>query len=300
VEFSLAHFSDVHLGPLPRGAILKDFALKRVIGGLSWNWHRRHIHLPEVAAALRADILSVNPNHIAFTGDLTNIAAESEFIQGQKWLNEFGDGNLISFTPGNHDAYVPIAWDKSIGRLSPYMTSDMRQAEAFPYVRLRRNIALIGLNTAQPQNYLAAGGTVGPEQRQRLAETLRSLHERGFYRVVMIHHPPAPGLATPIRALSDAAEMKTLLETVGAELVLHGHNHEKSLNFLENKNGQIPVVGVPSASMTKTSQHDIAAWNFYSISRSKSQWHTKVKIRCWNADIKMMQDQDAFDLPPRT
>jgi 3',5'-cyclic AMP phosphodiesterase CpdA len=300
VDFTLAHLSDVHLGPLPRGAMLNDFAFKRIIGALSWKWHRRHIHLPEVAAALRADIQAASPNHIAFTGDLTNIAAESEFIQGEKWLNEFGDGNLISFTPGNHDAYVPISWDRTIGRLNAYMASDMRQNESFPFVRLRRNIALIGLNTAQPQKLFSAGGAVGSAQRERLADQLRTLRERGFYRVVMIHHPPAPGLALPVRALSDAAEMKDLLESEGAELVLHGHNHEHSLNFLESKFGQIPIVGVPSASMTKTSQHDIAAWNLYSITRSKSQWHTNVKIRQWNADKKKMENQNAFDLPPRS
>jgi 3',5'-cyclic AMP phosphodiesterase CpdA len=280
--------------------MLNDFAFKRIIGALSWKWHRRHIHLPEVATALRADIQAASPNHIAFTGDLTNIAAESEFIQGERWLKDFGDGNLISFTPGNHDAYVPISWDRTIGRLNAYMSSDMRQTESFPFVRLRRNIALIGLNTAQPQKLLSAGGAVGPAQRQRLADQLRTLRERGFYRVVMIHHPPAPGLALPIRSLSDAAEMKDLLESEGAELVLHGHNHEHSLNFLESKFGQIPIVGVPSASMTKTSQHDIAAWNLYSITRSKSQWHTNVKIRQWNADIKQMENQNAFDLPPRS
>jgi 3',5'-cyclic AMP phosphodiesterase CpdA len=280
--------------------MLNDFAFKRIIGALSWKWHRRRIHLPEVAAALRADIQAASPNHIAFTGDLTNIAAESEFIQGEKWLNEFGDGNLISFTPGNHDAYVPISWDRTIGRLNAYMASDMRQNESFPFVRLRRNIALIGLNTAQPQKLFSAGGAVGSAQRERLADQLRTLRERGFYRVVMIHHPPAPGLALPVRALSDAAEMKDLLESEGAELVLHGHNHEHSLNFLESKFGQIPIVGVPSASMTKTSQHDIAAWNLYSITRSKSQWHTNVKIRQWNADKKKMENQNAFDLPPRS
>ena len=141
---------------------------------------------------------------------------------------------------------------------------------------------------------------MGSDQRQRLAAALRSLQQRGFYRVVLIHHPPAPGLAKKIRALSDAVEVKAILETEGAELVLHGHNHKRSLNFLESKSGRIPIVGVPSASMANTHRHDMAAWNLYTIARSKGTWQTKVSIRNWNAEKKLMQDQDAFELPSRS
>jgi 3',5'-cyclic AMP phosphodiesterase CpdA len=284
---------------MPRGAILQNFAAKRVMGGLSWLWHRRHIHKPEIAAALRADILNAKPNHIAFTGDLVNIAAEQEFVQGANWMREFGDGNLISFTPGNHDAYVPISWDKSLGQFEAHMTSDLRQADAFPFIRMRRNIALIGVNGACRQSFFAAGGTVGPDQRSRLSAALKSLRERGFYRVVMIHHPPAPGLAKSIRSLTDAAELGVILETEGAELVVHGHNHERSLTLLDGRGGKIPIIGVPSASMTKTRQHDIAAWNLYTIERAKGQWKTKVSIRNWDAANSKMQDLETFELPPR-
>jgi 3',5'-cyclic AMP phosphodiesterase CpdA len=299
VRFSLAHLSDVHLGPLPPGAMLANFALKRIVGGLSWNWHRRKLHLPEIAAALRDDIKIAKPNHVAFTGDLLNIAALGEFTRGVKWLNDFGDGNFISFTPGNHDAYVDVPWQSGLAQFAPYMTSDIRQDAAFPFVRLRRNIALIGVNGACAQTIFRAGGTVGPEQRSRLASLLKSLQERGFYRVVMIHHPPAPGLAHPMRALSDAAELKSVLEDEGAELVLHGHNHRRSLIMLESKRGTIPVIGVPSASMTADPKHEPAAWNRYDITRAKGRWHTHVTIRQWDTTTRAMKDHDELDLPPR-
>jgi 3',5'-cyclic AMP phosphodiesterase CpdA len=299
VTFSLAHLSDVHLGPLPPGATFENFALKRIIGGISWNMRRHKIHLPEIASAVRADILAAKPHHVAFTGDLINIAAKAEFVQGATWLNDFGASNFISFTPGNHDAYVPVKWEDGLAHFAPYMTSDMRQEFPFPFIRLRRNVALIGVNGACKQNLFKAGGTVGAEQRTRLSAALRSLQERGFYRVVMIHHPPAPGISSSLRALTDAAELKKILETEGAELVLHGHNHERSITMLEGKGGQIPVIGVPSASMSANSHHDVAAWNRYDISRTKGKWHTKISIRQWNADTKLMQDADTFNLSPR-
>ncbi len=300
MSFTLAHLSDVHLGPLPSGSTFENFALKRVIGGLSWNFSRRKLHLPEVAKAIRDDILNADPTHVAFTGDLVNIAASREFTQGAAWLKDFGSGDLISFTPGNHDAYVHVSWQTGLGQFEPHMTSDMKQDANFPFIRLRRNVALIGINSASKQNLFRAGGAVGPAQRNRLAASLRDLKARGFYRVVMIHHPPGVALAHPLRALTDAAEMQAILIEEGAELVLHGHNHERSLVLLDGKDGKIPVIGVPSASMIDTKRHDVAAWNKYEISRSLGKWQTTVSIRQWNPATKSMTDGDKFALPPRS
>jgi 3',5'-cyclic AMP phosphodiesterase CpdA len=243
--------------------------------------------------------LAANPSHVAFTGDLINIAAAGEFIQGANWLKDFGTSDFISFTPGNHDAYVPVPWDEGLAHFASYMTSDMRQNDPFPFIRMRRNIALIGVNGACKQGLFRAGGTVGQDQRKRLSDALRSLHERGFYRAVMIHHPPAPGLAHPLRSLTDAPELKSILESEGAELVLHGHNHVPSLTMLEGKGGKIPIIGVPSASMTANSKHHVAAWNRYDILRAKGQWHTEVTIRQWDGSTNTVKDADHFNLPPR-
>jgi 3',5'-cyclic AMP phosphodiesterase CpdA len=292
LAFTLAHFSDVHLAPLPKRAAFENFSLKRLIGGASWHFDRRKFHKAEMANALRADILAAKPNHVAFTGDLVNIAAQSEFRQGLQWLQQFGDGDFLSFTPGNHDAYVNVPWAKGLGLFEQYMSSDMRVEAPFPFIRLRRNVALIGVNGACPQSLFRAGGTVGEAQRQRLATALQSLGERGFYRVVMIHHPPAPGLSHPLRSLSDAPDLKTLLEKHGAELVVHGHNHVQSLSYI----GSIPVVGVPSASMSPSGHHHPAAWNSYGITRGKGSWKTDVKTRQWNAGISAFEDTKTFSL----
>ena len=159
--FKLAHFSDVHLGPLPDGAVFSNFSPKRLIGALSWTFDRRKKHLPEIAAALVEDIKNTKPDHVAFTGDLVNIAAIAEFEQAARWLQKIGPADWLSFTPGNHDAYVKVPWGKSLGLLENYMSSDMKQDQRFPFVRLRRNIALIGVNGAIPQSLSRAGGTVG-------------------------------------------------------------------------------------------------------------------------------------------
>lgn len=281
---------------MPKGAVLRDFAFKKIIGAASWHMNRKHHHLPEIAIALRADILAADADHIAFTGDLVNISSAAEFDQGLQWLKGFGASDFVSFTPGNHDAYVALPPAKGLGKFASYMTNEAANDLSFPFIRLRRNVALIGINAACPQFLLGAGGTVGTEQLHKLGSSLKALRDRGFYRLVMIHHPPAPGLTTPIRSLSDAEELAAVLMKHGAELVVHGHNHERSFTELSSEVGKIPVIGVPSASMAPGGHHPAAAWNRYDIERHKGTWKTHVRIRNWNAEEKSFIDGDSFTL----
>jgi 3',5'-cyclic AMP phosphodiesterase CpdA len=299
VSFVLAHFSDLHLGPLPRGAALQYFALKRLIGAVNWHTSRRKIHDSKIAALLINDVQNLKPDHVAFTGDLVNIAARDEFAIGAKWLREAGRNDWISFVPGNHDAYVPIDWVDGLGHLAPFMTSDMQVngavvtpqlATPFPYVRLRRNVAIIGLSSAVPQSLFSACGEGGHAQFEALRNVLTLLRERGFYRAVMIHHPPLPNLAPTHKALIDAASLQEIIADCGAELIMHGHNHRPMMQTLEGRNGRTLIVGVASGSSTGIGHHAPASWNRYEIMRAKNQWSTKVTTRVWHAKERQFYD----------
>jgi len=306
LALTLAHLSDVHLGPLPKSAAWKDFALKRVVGTLSWKLNRHKLHDPAIAAAVVEDIRTIAPDHVAFTGDLLNISAHAEFLRAADWMENFGDPTWISFVPGNHDAYVPVVWEKGLAHLAPFMTGDMVAAPAqsapliastFPYVRLRRNLAMIGLNSAAPQSLTKAAGNLGPAQLKALAKILRNLKARGYYRAVMIHHPPLPGLAPPRKALCDAAHLRDVLWNEGAEVVLHGHNHREMLTVLAGREESIPVVGVPSASMNGKGHYEPAAWNLYEITRIQGKWATRVSIRGWDPESRRIVSKKQFMLP---
>jgi len=282
MSFTLAHFSDVHLGPVTAADVLGKFRLKRLVGGASWRFRRKALHGNAIADALRADVVQAKCDHVAFTGDLVNIAAPGEFKRGLPWLQGFGDGTQVSFVPGNHDAYVKVAHGIALDRFMNYMNGDGQSSEIiWPFVRLRRNIAIVGVTSAVPQNLFCAGGSLGSRQRNALAARLTDLGSRGFYRVVLIHHPPLPGLAKARKALSDAAELRALLEEAGAELVLHGHNHRAMFNTLKTKTGLAHVVGVPSASMVDKPGHESAQWHRYEISRAKGHWQTGFSARTW-------------------
>jgi 3',5'-cyclic AMP phosphodiesterase CpdA len=298
MSLTLAHLSDVHLGPLPRGAAWDNFALKRLVGALSWKLNRHKLHDPAISHALVEDIKTAAPDHVAFTGDIVNVSAHAEFTQASRWLQAFGDPTWISFVPGNHDAYVHVQWEHGLAHFGPYMAGDMAAtASMFPYVRLRRNVAMIGLNSAIPQSLTKAAGQLGSRQLEILPGLLRDLAAKGYYRAVMIHHPPLPGLAPARKALGDAALLRDVLAREGAELVLHGHNHRHMLNVLEGPDGKVPVVGVPSASMRGEGHHEPAAWNLYEIDRHQGAWRTNVSIRGWDPESQRMVSRNQFTLP---
>ena len=306
LALTLAHLSDVHLGPLPPNSAWQNFALKRVVGSLSWGLSRHKIYDPVVAQVIVEDLKAANPDHVAFTGDLVNIAAQAEFLRANKWLRDFGEPSWISFVPGNHDAYVPLRWELGLSHLAPYMEGDMTIASphtsasiaaGFPYVRLRRNVALIGLSSAEPQSLIRAAGSLGPKQLQALSRLLYDLKARGYYRAVMIHHPPLPGLAHNRKALTDARALQDILIKEGAELVLHGHNHYEMLNFIDGPTGKIPLVGVPSASSNGTGNQEPAAWNLYEIYRNQGNWVTEVSVRGWDPQSRTIIAKRHFTLP---
>ncbi|MFT3987615.1 metallophosphoesterase family protein [Aestuariivirga sp.] len=303
--FTLAHLSDVHLGPMPKGALWTDFATKRIIGWLSWELRRKRLHDPAVAGLIARDIVAQNPDHIALTGDLVNIASPAEFPRGARWMERLSGPEHMSFVPGNHDTYVPFAWDEGLRHFAPWMEGEMRVrqvvtddrvAAPFPFVRLRKSVALIGVNSGVPQSLRKAGGTVGEEQLESLARVLRDLRERGYARVVMIHHPPLPGLAHLRKELTDAAQLQDVLVAEGAELVLHGHNHLEMLTLLETRFGRSHVFGVPSASMQAGSPHTPAGWNLYSITRQDGRWLTDVTVRSFDPETRTIFTKTQFSL----
>ena len=203
----------------------------------------------------------------------------------QRWLDAFGDPDWISFVPGNHDTYVRMDWQHGLSHLAAYMQGDMRVeltqsspqiATPFPYVRLRRNVALIG--SRRPcRNPCTGPRACWADTQLEFARlpAVATCASAAMHAIVMIHHPPLPGLAKPRKALLDAPALRDVLEEQGAELVLHGHNHEHMLNTLNSRFGTVHVLGVPSASLIESKHHPLAAWNLYRIQRQGGKWLTR-------------------------
>lgn len=279
--FKLAHLSDPHLGPLPDLKLLQLFS-KRLLGYLNWQRSRSKAMGGSYLDRLMADMLAQQPDHVAITGDLVNIALPLEIIGARQWLDQIGEPDYVSVVPGNHDAYVPGALKKATTAWLPFMQSDQTDADpdsasqtgeaTFPYVRKRGNVALIGVSTGRASAPWFATGRVGGKQAQALRQTLEKLGDEGLFRIVMIHHPPFRKATRWHKRLSDASRVRAAIKRAGAELVLHGHTHVDSRAEIEGPNGPVPVIGVPSATAAPGRKKPAARYNLFSIDKTETGW----------------------------
>jgi 3',5'-cyclic AMP phosphodiesterase CpdA len=309
--FLLAHLSDPHLAPLPP---LRpgELASKRLLGYLNWVRKRRAIHRRNVLAAIVADLHAMRPDHIAVTGDLVNIALPAEIANAAHWLEALGPAAQVSLVPGNHDAYVPGAAAACTRAWAPYMAGDAaspsprargegrgegasphagasaartREADeehaASPFLRVRGPVALIGVSTAVATGPFLATGRLGARQIAAMAALLAQ--EAGRFRVVLIHHPPHVVPKSRFKRLVDAAAFHDAIAAAGAELVIHGHDHIRSLAYIDGPRTRVPVIGVPSASAAFGKDHDPAGYNLYRIDGRPGAWTCGVERRGLNA-----------------
>lgn len=303
-SYTLAHFSDPHLGPLPQAG-WRELANKRLSGFFSWTRNRVNIHKPAVLKLLVDDLRRQAPDHTAITGDLINISLPAEFAAAAKWLETVGTPDHVTVIPGNHDAYVDLPWRQSLALWAPYMRGARlaglseglpTHVEDFPFIRRLGPIALIGTSTAVPMPPFIAAGRLGQNQLLRLRDQLKQLGNEGLFRVVLIHHPPFGGGAYKRKSLLDAQAFQDVLADAGAELVLHGHTHVSGLGRLAAPNGPIPVIGVPSASAVADGHKDPSRYHLYRISRGMDSWRLDVDIRGLNATEDAFAQQGSMSL----
>src|SRR5262249_37462270 len=155
------------------------------------------------------------------------IALPGEYPPGRAFLESLGPPHDVTLVPGNHDAYVRGAALHRERNWGDYMRGDEDAGDevpTFPFVRRRGQVALIGLSTAVPTAPLMATGRLGSAQLARLGAALDSC--TGLFRVVLIHHPPVSKPSRRFKRLVDSTELRMALARHGAELVIHGHDHE--------------------------------------------------------------------------
>jgi hypothetical protein len=78
--------------------------------------------------------------------------------------------------------------------------------------------------------------------------------------------------------------LRATLARHGAELVLHGHDHERALIYLDGPRQRIPVVGVASASEAPPGKHDPAGYNLYRIEGEEAAWRCELVSRGLTSD----------------
>jgi 3',5'-cyclic AMP phosphodiesterase CpdA len=274
--FTLAHLSDLHMALRPR---LLELAGKRGLGYINWHRGRRYIHRRETLEAITRDVQAGAPDHIAVTGDLTNLSLPIEYAAARAWLQTLGPPHDVTVIPGNHDAYVPAALGGPEKAWGDYMRGDDgAPSGTFPFVRRRGGIALIALSSGLPTGPFMATGHLGDAQLVRFAQALEQTS--GSFRVVLIHHPPESPPSRHLRRLLDGAELRAVLAAQGADLVLHGHDHCRAIVWLDGPHKKIAAVGAPSASARTAHRHENAAgYNLFRIEAEGNGWRCELVAR---------------------
>ncbi len=269
---TLAHISDIHLSPMPEIS-WRDLIGKRLTGYLNWKLKRHDELNSETLGALVAHLRAQNADFTAVTGDLVNLALRFEVERAGQWLEALGVPERTAVCPGNHDAYVPGALECAQEVWGPYMQGETLDGAAFPFVRRVGELAIISCSSAVPTRPFLAIGRFDDKQAERLGRILDLLGKAGYYRTVLIHHPPNAELQHPSFGLKGHRLFRQVIAEHGAELILHGHTHRSSIHSIPGKGHEVPVVGVAAASAAQGgSLDDPARYNLFRIERNGSGW----------------------------
>lgn len=276
----IGHISDLHILNMD-GTRPWDFLNKRAVGGLNLLLNRSKKHSLETAQQAIESLIEQDVDHICVTGDLTNLALESEFNESIKLISQIPNSEeRVSVIPGNHDYYTrEAARTRRFERFfAPYIQSDLeayQRDSGYPFCHMRGPAAIIGLKSAEPTSWLCANGTVPKPQLEAAKALLEDPNLRDKFKIVLIHHhllPPQDSRVEYHRRLTNAEQVLRKLRLAKTDLVLHGHNHHFStieLPHLEGT-GKIRICDAGSSSVRYFERPEEGGkFNIYSIENNQ-------------------------------
>jgi 3',5'-cyclic AMP phosphodiesterase CpdA len=173
---------------------------------------------PAVLGALVPTIAAARPDLVVVSGDFTQRATESQFLEARAFLDRLTADTLV--IPGNHD--VPL-WNVAARFLAPLARYKQYISQELEPVYQDEEMIVAGVNTARS---LAWGeGRINSRQVQALLARLSAAPPH-VTRIVVTHHPfdLPPGVREK-RLLGRATMAMERLATAGADLFLSGHLH---------------------------------------------------------------------------
>jgi 3',5'-cyclic AMP phosphodiesterase CpdA len=266
--FAFAHFSDLHLAPLPRPK-LTELINKRLLSYFSWIQKRERLHRREVLEKAITAMNRCERQHLCVTGDIVNLALDAEIEQAASWLRALGPELTCTVVPGNHDALLRSAVPRIHQAWAPWMSGEGTPGR-FPILVRKGVVSFIGLSSAVPTAPGLASGRLDPGQLSRLPEILASTSHD--FRVVLIHHPPRLTGDSWRRKLSNAGPLLEILRVHGAELILHGHLQKPVRDEIPGPAGGIPVFGAGSASLIEENNGNSGHFHGFQLEKTAAGW----------------------------
>ena len=167
-----AYHRPASLAPRPAAA-WRRFPAQAVMGFINWKRGRERLNDMAMLDRLVADLRAQRPDHVAVTGDLVNIGMPAEFRRAARMDGDprrSGGRQLRARQPRRLCARGHAAARGDVCALD-----DGRRAGAatYPYLRVRGEIAIIGLTSAVPTGPLMASGRLGERAARGLRRTAR-------------------------------------------------------------------------------------------------------------------------------
>jgi 3',5'-cyclic AMP phosphodiesterase CpdA len=188
---TLVHLSDMHFGRMDRRVVSP---LVNIIRGIS------------------TDLLAVS-------GDLTQRARRSQFVQARDFLKQLPFRQIV--VPGNHDVPLFNLVARFLSPLEGYCRYITRDLE--PLFQDEEMVA-VGLNSARSLPF-HGGGRLNKAQVMRAAARLHAAPP-DVVRIVVTHHPfDLPEGRGDKDLIGRSGMAMTELAAVGADLFLAGHLH---------------------------------------------------------------------------
>jgi 3',5'-cyclic AMP phosphodiesterase CpdA len=276
----VAHISDLHVLALD-GAVPFRLFNKRATGYANLKLKRKHVHKSELVRRIAEHLSRSEVDHVVISGDVSNLALESEFEAVRALLDDVLalPPGAVTLVPGNHDVYTRGAEkNRRFARyFERYLASDLPQYATdqpggrFPVVKFAGAAAIIGLSSALARPPFVASGRLGDDQLTALGRILASPEVKARFPIFVVHHPvhnPPTWLKEKLEGLADAQRLKHLLGPLSRGLLLHGHLHRRIHRKLPTLGGHVDVVGATSASLVHPNPARMAGYNLYELSQA--------------------------------
>lgn len=280
----IAHLSDIHVLDLTEVRWTR-FLNKRLTGLVNLVGHRKNAH-PQALLETAVAELAAAPDidHVVVTGDLTNLALESELTRARELLSPLA--GRLSVIPGNHDVYTRGA-ERSRrfeGHFGDWMWTG-GEGHHYPWLKLLgpsdTGVALLGFSSAVARLPFIAAGVVSAAQIARLGSLVSEGAFGGRTPVALVHHNlHARGFRKDkMHGLSGREAFLAALEQAGVKLLLHGHTHVAHRMHAHG----LDVIGSGSSTWASEDPRHIARYNVYDVGPGGLE---KVEIRTYSAHAR--------------
>ena len=173
---------------------------------------------PALLKPLLANIVELQPNVVAVSGDLTQRATEEQFDAARGFLQQIHFPKIV--VPGNHDISLWNLYRRFLRPLERYRR--YISAEVEPSYADDR-LFVLGINTARSLTWKE--GRISLDQIARIRERFSILHPH-ILKILVVHHPFIPPEGTTAGSSLGRAQLALeVMEHCGADLILAGHLH---------------------------------------------------------------------------